>query len=116
LVDPQTRGDPMSLLVWTTKSTKNLAGALMSSGHPVSDRTVAWMLQALGFSLQGNATVIEGRQHADRDAQFRYLAAQAAEHAGARQPVITADAKKNELVGVPAGRGTGAGQRARLPR
>ncbi len=99
LVDPQTRGDPMSLLVWTTKSTKNLAAALTSSGHPVSDRTVARMLQALGFSLQGNAKVIEGRQHADRDAQFRYLAAQAAEHAGAGQPVISVDAKKKELVG-----------------
>jgi len=99
LVDPQTRGDPMSLLGWTTKSTKNLAAALTSSGHPVSDRTVARMLQALGFSLQGNAKVVEGRQHADRDAQFRYLAAQAAEHAGAGQPVISVDAKKKELVG-----------------
>ncbi len=94
LVDPVTRGDPMSLLVWTTKSTKNLAAALTSSGHPVSDRTVARMLQALGFSLQGNAKVIEGRQHEDRDAQFRYLAAQAVEHASAGQPVISVDAKK----------------------
>jgi len=89
----------MSLLVWTTKSTKNLAAALTSSGHPVSDRTVARMLQGLGFSLQGNAKVIEGRQHEDRDAQFHYLAAQAAEHAGAGQPVISVDAKKKELVG-----------------
>ncbi len=99
LVDPETRGDPMSLLVWTTKSTKNLAAALTSSDHPVSDRTVARMLQGLGFSLQGNAKVIEGRQHEDRDAQFRYLATQAAEHAGAGQPVISVDAKKKELVG-----------------
>jgi len=99
MVDPETRGDPMSLLVWTTKSTKNLAAALTSSGHPVSDRTVARMLQALGFSLQGNAKVIEGRQHEDRDAQFRYLAAQATEHAAAGQPVISVDAKKKELVG-----------------
>ena len=55
LVDPETRGDPMSLLVWTTKSTRNLAGALTAVGHPVSDRTVARMLASLGFSLQGNA-------------------------------------------------------------
>ncbi len=74
LVDPETRGDPMSLLVWTTKSTRNLAGALTETGHPVSDRTVARMLQGMGFSLQGNAKVIEGNQHGDRDAQFRYLA------------------------------------------
>ncbi len=99
LVDPDTRGDPMSLLVWTTKSTKNLAAALTSSGHPVSDRTVARMLRALGFSLQGNAKVIEGRQHEDRDAQFRYLAAHATEHAASGQPVISVDAKKKELVG-----------------
>jgi len=99
LVDPETRGDPMSLLVWTTKSTRNLADTLTRMGHPVSDRTVARMLRELGFSLQGNAKVLEGRQHADRDAQFRYLAAQVAEHAAAGQPVISVDAKKKELVG-----------------
>jgi len=99
LVDPQTRGDPMSLLVWTTKSTRDLAGALTAVGHPVSDRTVARMLGSLGFSLQGNAKVTEGSQHADRDAQFHYLAGQVAEHAGAGQPVVSVDAKKKELVG-----------------
>jgi len=99
LVDPDTRGDPMSLLVWTTKSTRNLADALTEMGHPVSDRTVARMLQALGFSLQGNAKVTEGRQHEDRDAQFHYLAGQAAEHAGAGQPVVSVGTKKKELVG-----------------
>src|SRR6266540_2554567 len=99
LVEPDTRGDPMSLLVWTTKSTRNLADALTEMGHPVSDRTVARMLRALGFSLQGNAKVTEGRQHEDRDAQFRYLAGQAAEHAGAGQPVVSVDTKKKELVG-----------------
>ena len=99
LVDPETRGDPMSLLVWTTKSTRNLAGALTELGHPVSDRTVARMLRAQGFHLQANTKVTEGRQHADRDAQFRYLADQVAEHAGTGQPVISVDAKKKELVG-----------------
>ena len=54
LVDPVTRGDPMSLLVWTTKSTRNLASALTTMGHQVSDRTVAAMLRRLGFSLQSN--------------------------------------------------------------
>jgi transposase len=99
LVDPETRGDPMSLLVWTTKSTKKLAGALAEQGHPVSDRTVARMLRAQGFSLQANTKVTEGRQHEDRDAQFRYLADQIARHASAGQPVISVDAKKKELVG-----------------
>jgi len=99
LVDPETRGDPMSLLVWTTKSTKNLAGALTALGHPVSDRTVARMLRAMGFSLQANSKVTEGRQHEDRDAQFRYLAEQVRHHVNAGQPVISVDAKKKELVG-----------------
>jgi len=99
LVDPQTRGDPMSLLVWTTKSTKNLAQALTALGHQVSDRTVARMLRAQGFSLQANSKVTEGRQHQDRDAQFRYLAEQVAEHVAVGQPVISVDAKKKELVG-----------------
>ncbi len=74
LVDPETRGDPMSSLMWTTKSTKNLAEALTALGHRVSDRTVARMLRGQGFSLQANSKVTEGRQHEDRDAQFRYLA------------------------------------------
>src|SRR5664279_5716374 len=98
-VDPVTRGDPMSLLVWTTKSTRNLADALTKLGHRVSDRTVARMLADLGFSLQGNTKVLEGKQHADRDAQFRYLHGQVTEHAAAGQPVISVDTKKKELVG-----------------
>ena len=99
LMDPETRGDPMSLLVWTTKSTRNLARALTAMGHPVSDRTVARMLGSLGFSLQGNAKTAEGNQHADRDAQFRYLAEQVGQHAEHGQPVVSVDAKKKELVG-----------------
>ncbi len=99
LVDPETRGDPMSPLVWTTKSTRNLAGALTAAGHPVSDRTVARMLRGMGFSLQGNAKVIEGRQHEDRDAQFGYLNRCVGEHVADGQPVISVDTKKKELVG-----------------
>ena len=99
LVDPETRGDPMSPLVWTTKSTRHLAAALTVAGHRVSDRTVARMLRAMGFSLQANAKVIEGRQHEDRDAQFHYLNRCVGEHIAAGQPVISVDTKKKELVG-----------------
>ena len=99
LVDPETRGDPMSPLVWTTKSTRNLAGALTAAGHPVSARTVARMLAGLGFSLQGNAKVAGGSRHEDRDAQFRYLNDQVAAHLAAGQPVVSIDAKKKENVG-----------------
>lgn len=99
LVAPETRGDPESPLVWTTKSTKNLADALAADGHRVSDRTVARMLRAQGFSLQANAKVTEGGQHVDRDAQFGYLNAQLSEHLAAGAPVVSVDTKKKELVG-----------------
>ena len=73
LVDPATRGDPMSPLRWTTKSTAHLASELTGQGHAVTARTVASLLAGAGYSLQGNAKTIEGKQHPDRDAQFRYI-------------------------------------------
>src|SRR5436305_2512600 len=73
LVEPDERGDPMSPLRWTVKSTRNLARELTRAGHKVSADTVADLLREEGFSLQANAKAIEGSQHPDRDAQFRYL-------------------------------------------
>ena len=99
LVDPGTRGDPMSPLRWTAKSTRNLAAELTQQGHRVSADTVGDLLREEGFSLQGNAKTIEGRRHPDRDAQFRYIAARAREHMDAGDPVISVDAKKKEKVG-----------------
>src|SRR5262249_36681453 len=72
LVDPVTRGDPMSPLRWTCKSAAKLAAGLRSRGHPASERTVNRLLHDLGYSLQSNRKAIEGRQHPDRDAQFQY--------------------------------------------
>lgn len=100
LVEPDVRGDPTSLLRWTTKSTRRLAGQLTGQGHPVSADTVANLLRGHGFSLQGNAKMVEGKQHPDRDAQFRYLNEQARTHQQAGQPVISVDTKKKELVGL----------------
>jgi hypothetical protein len=73
LVEPETRGDPMPPLRWTTKSTRNLARELTAQGHRVSTDSVAALLRQEGFSLQANAKTLEGKQHSDRDAQFRYL-------------------------------------------
>src|SRR5215203_1405282 len=73
LVEPDERGDPMSPLRWTTKSLRHLAEELTRQGHPVSAPTVGRLLQGEGFSLQANAKTLEGAQHPDRDAQFRYL-------------------------------------------
>jgi transposase len=99
LVEPRKRGDPMKLLVWTTKSTRHLAEALTLLGHPVTAGTVGRMLHGMGFSLQGNAKVNEGSQHQDRDAQFLYLSDQVRDHIDHGQPVISVDTKKKELVG-----------------
>jgi hypothetical protein len=99
LVDPVTRGDPMSPLRWTTKSTRHLADALSADGHPVSHVRVGELLHTLGYSLQGNAKEVEGRQHPDRDAQFRHINDAARRYLKAGDPVISVDTKKKELVG-----------------
>lgn len=99
LVDPDSRGDPMSPLRWTCKSTGQLALALTRGGHPVSADTVGTMLKEAGYRLQANLKTKEGSQHPDRDAQFRYLNEQAREFRDAGQPVVSVDAKKKELIG-----------------
>jgi hypothetical protein len=99
LVEDSSRGDPESPLLWTTKSVKHLSGELTAAGHPCSPQTAWRLLRGQGFSTQANARVTEGRRHPDRDAQFRYIAAQAKEHLAAGQPVISVDAKKKEQAG-----------------
>ena len=99
LVDPETRGDPMSRLRWTTKSTVKLADELAAQGHQAGPDTVARLLKDHDYSLQGNAKTIEGKQHPDRDAQFRYLNDQVTTFLTAGLPVISVDTKKKELVG-----------------
>ena len=99
LVDPATRGDPESPLRWTSKSTRQLAQALSDAGHPVGERTTASLLRQQGYSLQANAKIGEGRQHPDRDAQFRYINEAVRRFLRARDPVISVDTKKKELIG-----------------
>ena len=99
LVEPDERGDPTSLLRWTTKSTRMLATTLSAQGHRVGPDTVAGLLHREGFSLQSNAKTLEGTQSPDRDAQFRYINDQAKAHRATGDPVLSVDAKKKELVG-----------------
>ena len=99
LVDPDTRGDPMSPLRWTCKRTRQLAGALQERGHRVGYRTVAALLDQAGYSLEAATKTLEGNQHPDRDAQFHYLNDQVKAFLEAGQPVVSVDAKKKELVG-----------------
>ena len=99
LIDPVTRGDPMSPLRWTSKSIRVLTRALRDKGHEVSTYVMCWLLRERGYSLQANVKTAEGGQHVDRDAQFGYLNDRAAEHLDAGDPVISVDTKKKELVG-----------------
>ncbi|AUY53485.1 ISAzo13 family transposase [Streptomyces sp. CB01881] len=99
MVEPDLRGDPMSPLRWTTKSTRRLAAELTAQGHKVSADTVGDLLREEGFSLQGNSRVLEGADHPDRDAQFRYINDQVKAHQASGDPVVSVDAKKKEQVG-----------------
>jgi DNA-binding transcriptional ArsR family regulator len=99
LVDPETRGDPESALLYTLKSTRQLAAELQSQGYEVSHEMVAQLLRRLRYSLQANAKTREGSSHVDRDAQFRYINDQVAAFSANGDPVISVDAKKKELVG-----------------
>jgi hypothetical protein len=100
LVEPATRGDPMRALRWTTKSTRKLAQALAAKGMQVSHRVVAEVLARLDYSLQANAKSLEeGSDHPDRDAQFEHINQEVGKFMRRREPVISVDTKKKELVG-----------------
>jgi len=106
LVDDSECGDPMKPLRWTSKSTRNLSRDLGRLGHPASATTVAALLKREGFSLQGNARVLAGAQHPDRDAQFRHINRLATDFLATGDPVISVDTKKKEHIGLYARPGT----------
>ncbi|MCP4810203.1 MAG: ISAzo13 family transposase [Proteobacteria bacterium] len=105
LVEPVTRGDPESPLRWTAKGVRRLAAELAERGHAVSRGVVARLLKEQGYTLQGTRKVLEGSQHPDRNAQFEFINKEVKRFQAERQPVISIDTKKKELVGTYANRG-----------
>ena len=99
LVEPVTRGHPEAPLRWTCKSVRQLARELQRMGHQTSHRMVAELLHEMDYSLQANRKTLEGSSHPDRDAQFHHINDKIREFQTARQPVISVDTKKKELVG-----------------
>jgi hypothetical protein len=99
LLEDQTRGDPASPLRWTCKSTRTIARELSQRRHPISHTKVAQLLHALDYSLQSNRKTEEGRDHPDRDAQFRHINAVVKRCLAQGWPVVSVDTKKKELVG-----------------
>ena len=114
LMGETTAGDPMRLLKWTTKSVRSIAKELNQRGHPVSHTTVHRLLRDLDYSLWGDRKSIEGKQHPQRDAQFRYLYQQVKRCMRAKIPVISVDTKKKELVGAFHNKGRRWGKKQKL--
>ena len=98
-LDAVTRGDPLAPLRWTCASAARLAEELRAEGHGVSARSVNRLLHGLGYSLQANRKTQEGKQHPERDAQFRHISRRVQEFQARGEPVVAVDAKKKELVG-----------------
>jgi hypothetical protein len=99
LIEPQSRGDPVSPLRWTCKSTRALARELKDQGYQVGSTKVAELLKTLGYSLQSNRKTIEGKQHPDRNAQFEYIARRVKARQRRGEPAISIDTKKKEPLG-----------------
>ncbi len=106
MIDPFKRGDPESPLRWTCKSTYNLAEALQNKGYNVSQKSVYSLIQKMGYSMQANSKKKEGKQHPDRDAQFRFISKKVNEFQQKGYPVISVDAKKKENIGEYKNNGT----------
>jgi hypothetical protein len=105
ILEETTAGDPMSHLKWTNKSTRMMADELGRKGHQVSHVTVARRLREMGYSLQANVKTVEGPQHPDRDEQFRYINKLVSRFLRTKDPVLSVDTKKKELIGAFENRG-----------
>ena len=99
IINGSTAGDPMKNLKWTCKSTRNIADELKKSGHEITHETVRVILKDQGYSLQTNRKMLSGKNHPDRDAQFRYINQSVNRFFKNNNPVISVDTKKKELVG-----------------
>ncbi len=99
LLEEGRRGDPVSAVTWNTLSLRDIAGQMALLGFGVSKDTVARLMHADGYSLQGMSRVLEGSRHEDRDAQFRHINAKIAGYRAAGQPAVSTDGKKKERLG-----------------
>jgi hypothetical protein len=99
LIEPATKGDPMRLLLYVSKSLRHLSGALQKEGHKASHTLVRQILEENGYDMQGNKKDNEGWSHPDRNAQFEYINDTAKRFISIGEPVISVDTKKKELVG-----------------
>lgn len=99
IMEDNTAGSPMGSLIWTNKSATRIAEKLSGEGYLISDESIRRKLHEQGYSMQSNRKDKEGMAPPERDAQFRYINKTAKEFMENKQPVISVDTKKKELVG-----------------
>ncbi len=100
IVSPHTMGDPMNPLLWSSKSSRKISSELLLiKGLKICHESVRQCLINLGYSLQSNKKTKEGGDSPDRDAQFLHINETAKEFAKSKDPVISVDCKKKELIG-----------------
>lgn len=110
-MEPAGKGSPESSLRWTSKSVRKISNALHKQGYTSSYRTVARLLDELGYSLQANKKGLEKSSHEDRNAQFQYINRSVLTMQNLRQPVISVDTKKKEMIGNYKNNGQELGQK-----
>jgi len=115
IVNPHTRGDPMKVLLWSSKSLRKIEKALKEKGYFISYVTVGELLKSLGYSLQGNKKTDEGGSDVDRNEQFEFINKTALSFMADDAPVISVDCKKKELIGNFKNAGTGWFEQGKAP-
>jgi len=99
ILDSSTAGDPMNFMKWTNKSLRRIEEELKRNGHDISYRSIGTRLKKMGYSQQANKKIYEGSSHPERDEQFYYINDIVKKFVNKKQPVISVDTKKKELVG-----------------
>jgi len=99
IMQESTAGDPMTNMVWTTKSSRNIREILNNKGFKISYQTIIRILKKENYTLKANLKTKEGKSHKDRDSQFSHINNKSKEFIKKGEPHISVDAKKKENIG-----------------
>jgi hypothetical protein len=100
LLDASVIGNPEKTLRHVSKSARKLSDALKAKGIEASPESVRRTLKRLGYKMQGNRKVKSiGAGHPDRDAQFQHINRLTKRAIKSKNPVLSIDTKKKEVLG-----------------